>query len=64
MSEIRSVAVIFKIIKGTGLAGETYGSTYNKTNKELFGVKKLTEEDLTKIVAEKLAWSRKTRKWK
>jgi hypothetical protein len=55
MSEIRPVAVIFKSIKGTGLAAETYGSAYNETDNELLGVKKLTEQDLTKIVAEKLA---------
>ena len=50
-----STPVIFKIIQGTGLAGETYGSAYDETDNELLGVKELTEEDLKKFVAEKLA---------
>lgn len=50
-----SFPVIFKIIKGTSFAGETYGSAYDETDNELLGVKELTEEDLTNIVAEKLA---------
>lgn len=49
-----SFPVVFNIIKGTGLAGETYGSAYDETDNELLGVKELTEEDLEKIVAEKL----------
>jgi hypothetical protein len=44
----------FKIIKGTGLAGETYNSAYDETDNELLGVKELKEEDLKMIVAEKL----------
>ncbi|KAK4948607.1 hypothetical protein LTR10_012611 [Elasticomyces elasticus] len=50
-----SLPVIFKIIKGTALAGEIYGSAYDETDNELLGVKELTEEDLENIVAEKLA---------
>jgi hypothetical protein len=50
-----SFPVIFKIIAGTGLAGETYGSAFDETDNELLGVKELTEEDLKKVVAEKLA---------
>ncbi|KAF2115877.1 hypothetical protein BDV96DRAFT_545701 [Lophiotrema nucula] len=50
-----SFPVISKIIKGTGFAGETYGSAYDETDNELLEVKELTEEDLKKIVAEKLA---------
>lgn len=49
-----SFPVISKLINGTGLAGETYGSAYDETDNELLGVKELTEEDLEKIVAEKL----------
>ena len=50
-----SLPVIYKIIKGTALAGETYGSAYDETDNELLGVRELTEEDLKTIVAEKLA---------
>jgi hypothetical protein len=50
-----SSSVIFKIIQGTALAGETYGSAYDGTDNELSGVKELTEEDLKTIMAEKLA---------
>ena len=49
-----SFPVVFNVIKGTALAGETYGSAYNETDNELLGVKELTEGDLEKIVAEKL----------
>jgi hypothetical protein len=44
-----------KILAGTALAGETYGSAYEETDNELLGVKELTEEDLKKLVAERLA---------
>jgi hypothetical protein len=50
-----SMPVIMKIVKGTVSAGETYGSAYDETDNELLGVKELTEEDLKKLVAEKLA---------
>ncbi|KAF1809825.1 NAD(P)-binding protein [Eremomyces bilateralis CBS 781.70] len=50
-----SSSAIFKVINGTGLAGETYGSAYDETDNELLGVKELTEEDLKKFVVEKLA---------
>ena len=46
---------IMKIIKGTALAGETYGSAYDETDNELLGVKEMNKEDWEKIVAEKLA---------
>ncbi|KAK5052758.1 hypothetical protein LTR84_002624 [Exophiala bonariae] len=49
-----SFPVIFKIIAGTGLAGETYGSAYDETDNDLLGVQELTEADLTRVVAEKL----------
>ena len=47
--------VILKIIKETGLAGEIHGSAYYETDNKLLGVKEWTEEDLKRIVAEKLA---------
>jgi hypothetical protein len=50
-----SMPVFMKILAGTALAGETYGSAYEETDNELLGVKELTEEDLKKLVAEKLA---------
>lgn len=50
-----STPVIFKIIKGTALAGKKYGSAYDETDNQLLGVKELTDEDVEKIVAEKLA---------
>ncbi|KAK3659074.1 hypothetical protein LTR56_001511 [Elasticomyces elasticus] len=50
-----SFPVSFKIIKGTGLAGEAYGSAYDETDNELLGVQELTEEELKKMVAERLA---------
>jgi hypothetical protein len=50
-----SKPVIMKIVLGTVAAGETYGSAYDETDNELLGVKELTEEDLKKLVAEKLA---------
>ncbi|KAH8663394.1 hypothetical protein BGZ60DRAFT_489972 [Tricladium varicosporioides] len=50
-----SMPVILKILAGTAFAGETYGSFYDETDNELLGINKLTEEDLKKLVAEKLA---------
>lgn len=50
-----SMPVIMKILAGTALAGDAYGSAYDDTDNELLGVKKLTEEDLKKLVAGKLA---------
>ena len=50
-----STPVIMKIVTGTAFAGDTYGGAFDKTDNELLGVKELTEEDLKKLVAEKLA---------
>jgi len=50
-----SMPVIMKIVTGTVSACETYGSAYDETDNELLGVKELMEEDLKKLVAEKLA---------
>ena len=47
-------SAIMKIIKGTAFAGETYGSYCDEPDNELLGIKELTEDDLEKIVAEKL----------
>lgn len=46
---------VMKIIKGTALAGDTYGSAYDETDNKLLGVKELTEKDVEKLVAERLA---------
>ncbi|KAE9367246.1 NAD(P)-binding protein [Stipitochalara longipes BDJ] len=50
-----SMPVLMKILAGTALAGDTYGSAYDETDNELLGVKELTEEGLKKLVSEKLA---------
>lgn len=50
-----SPAVIIKIVTGTALAGDTYESAYDETDNDLLGVNAMTEEDLRKLVAEKLA---------
>ncbi|KAI0123779.1 hypothetical protein BJ170DRAFT_94808 [Xylariales sp. AK1849] len=47
--------VIMKIIAGTAAAGDVYGAAYDQTDNELLGIKELTEEDLKKLVAAKLA---------
>lgn len=49
-----SFPVMFKIIAGTGLAGETYGSAYDDTDNPLLGIKELTESGLEAMVAQKL----------
>jgi hypothetical protein len=46
--------VIMNILKGTALAGDVYGSAYDETDNELLGIGSLKEEDLKKLVAEKL----------
>lgn len=50
-----SMPSIMKIIGGTALAGEKYGAAYDVTDNELLGVKELTEDDVTKLVAAKLS---------
>lgn len=50
-----SMPVIMKILTGTALAGDKYGGAYDETDNGLLGVKELTEEDLKKLVAAKLA---------
>ncbi len=50
-----SMPVIMKIMAGTAFAGEVYGAAYDETDNKLLGVKELTEEDLKKLVAGKLA---------
>jgi hypothetical protein len=50
-----SMPVIIKVIKGTALAGDKYGSAYDETDNELLGVQELTGEDLKKLVAGSLA---------
>jgi nucleoside-diphosphate-sugar epimerase len=49
-----SMPVVMKVLAGTAFAGETYGAAYDETDNELLGIKELTEEDLKKLVAERL----------
>jgi hypothetical protein len=49
-----SMPVVMKIIKGTALAGDLYGSAFDVTDNEAFGIKGLTEEDVKKLVAGQL----------
>lgn len=49
-----SFLVIIKFIKSTVFAGDRYGATYDSTDNELLGVPPLTEELLTKLVADRL----------
>jgi len=44
-----------KILTGTAFAGDVYGGAYDQTDNKLLGVKELTDEDLKKLVAGKLA---------
>ncbi len=50
-----SLPVIWQIVKGTALAGDTYGSAYDETDNELLGVQELNNENLEKLVAAKVA---------
>lgn len=50
-----SEPVFMKILTGTAAAGDIYGGAFDETDNELFGIKELTEEDLKKLVAGKLA---------
>lgn len=49
-----SMPTIMKIIVSTALAGDVYGCAYDETDNELLGIKELTEEDLKRLVAERL----------
>lgn len=50
-----SMPVFLKMVQGTALAGDTYGSAYDETDNKLLGVKELTEEDVKKFIAGNLA---------
>jgi hypothetical protein len=50
-----SMPVMMKVLAGTVFAGDLYGAAYDETDNQLLGVKQLTEEDLKKIIAAKLA---------
>ena len=50
-----STPVIMKILAGTALAGNRYGSAFDGTDNELLGIRILSEEGLKEIVAGKLA---------
>ncbi|GAM33597.1 hypothetical protein TCE0_011f00608 [Talaromyces pinophilus] len=47
-------SVILKLVTGTSLAGNTYGSAYDVTDNELLGIKELTSDEVKKLIAEKL----------
>lgn len=49
-----SEPVVMKLIISTALGGN-YGSAYDETDNELLGIKELTEEEVKKIVSDKLA---------
>ncbi|KAB8273797.1 hypothetical protein BDV30DRAFT_226393 [Aspergillus minisclerotigenes] len=50
-----SMPAFIKLIKGTALAGDTYGSAFDVTDNELLGIKELAPADLKRLIAEKLA---------
>ncbi|PWY77680.1 NAD(P)-binding protein [Aspergillus eucalypticola CBS 122712] len=50
-----SVPTFMKLMKGTALAGDTYGAAFDVTDNELLGIKELAPADLKKLIAEKLA---------
>ncbi|RAL04829.1 uncharacterized protein BO80DRAFT_490986 [Aspergillus ibericus CBS 121593] len=50
-----SLLAVMKLMKGTALAGDTYGAAYDVTDNELLGIKELTPADLKKLIAQKLA---------
>ncbi|GAB1197772.1 hypothetical protein APSETT444_007075 [Aspergillus pseudonomiae] len=49
-----SMPTFMKLMKGTALAGDTYGGAYNVTDNELLGIKELAPADLKKLIAKKL----------
>ncbi|GFF34227.1 isoflavone reductase [Aspergillus udagawae] len=49
-----SMPAFMKLLKGTALAGDTYGGAFDVTDNELLGIKQLTPADLKKLIAEKL----------
>jgi hypothetical protein len=50
-----SMPVVLKVIAATAMGGEQYGAAYDETDNEMLGVKKLSEEDLRKLVGKALA---------
>lgn len=49
-----SAPVFMKIVIGTAFADNSYGCAYDEIDNELLGIKKLTEEDVRKLIATKL----------
>lgn len=49
-----SHSAVMKLLAGTAMAGDIYGAAYDETDNELLGIQELTEEDVKKLVAEKL----------
>jgi hypothetical protein len=47
-----SMDAVYKVIKGSALSGEKYGSAYDENDNELLGVKELTKKDVEKLVAD------------
>lgn len=50
-----TMPTIMKLLKGTALAGDTFGSAFDVTDNELLGIKELAPADLKELIAEKLA---------
>lgn len=50
-----SMPAMLKLVTGTALAGDTYGSAYDVTDNKLLNIKVLTAEDLRNLVARQLA---------
>ncbi|KAE8319548.1 hypothetical protein BDV41DRAFT_560220 [Aspergillus transmontanensis] len=50
-----SMSAFMKLMKGTALAGDTYGGAFDVTDNKLLGIKELAPADLKKLIAEKLA---------
>lgn len=49
-----SMPVIMKILAGTAFGGDSFGSAYDTTDNQLLGVDDLSEEDLVKLITEKI----------
>jgi NmrA-like family len=49
------VPIVLKLVTATAFGGDEYRSAYDETDNELLGIEELTEEELKKLVAGKLA---------
>lgn len=50
-----SMPIVYKIIGGSAMAGDTYGAAFDETDNELLGVQEMTKEDLRQLIESKLA---------